>query len=702
MTRNNWSLLLVVLPMFILVALALHWNSFTAPMYYDSVGELESKEHIYASGLLKVIQLYPQRPVPFLSFYLNYMIWGMNPFYFRIINAVILALTALVAAGVFILMIDIAVPANSASWRQRQAVGIFLGLVFLAHPIQTYFVAYIWQRVGLLCCFFYISSLGMYLATRTGRFPHTVAGYIFCLVLFCLALMSKEKAATLPVVLTLAEIAFFRNGWKNLLRRIGVFIVLLIPLLVILSFLVRPHGEIAGSPGILATIGKHYAYSNLSLSQVVLSQCRVLFSYLEMIIAPVSSNVRFTTAHVIFSSPLESLEIAVSVLGVCAIFAASILLIKKRPLSGFGLLFFLVNLIPEAISVPQYLFFAHRANLPMFGLLLVLGDVVLVILARARSLASRKWYLSAPVAASLAALVILAISAVTISKARLWQDPVAFWTEIVDGLPLNHEKLEKRVIVDALGNLGTSLQRQAKVSEAISILRRAAGIDPLYARTHLALGVAHSQLGEMSEAESALKRAVETDPSSAAARFGLAELYLTQDKVSEAWPHMQKVADLAPYDPKGFNGMGTVLLRQGNASEAVAFFRKAIEIAPGFHEAQYNLGEALANLGRDGEAVKHLRRSVDLKPSNWRAHNSLGLVLTKTGNTREATTHFREALALKPDDWGVHNNLGALLAKSGNLEQAAVHFQEAVRINPDDISARKNLERVRRLIGTLR
>ena len=207
--------------------------------------------------------------------------------------------------------------------------------------------------MGLLSCFFYISALAAYLATRSGRIRMRCRGYLLCLALFCLALTSKENAVTLPVVLILAEIAFFRDGWKGLLKRTGIFAVILLVLVGIMSLLERPYGMGAESLGIFGTIAKYYEDSNLTLSQAVISQCRVLFSYLALILVPIPSNVRFAAAQVIFSSPLESPVIMAAVIGALAIFGAAVYLLRKRPLTGFGLLFFLLNLVPESFLVPS-------------------------------------------------------------------------------------------------------------------------------------------------------------------------------------------------------------------------------------------------------------------------------------------------------------------------------------------------------------
>jgi protein O-mannosyl-transferase len=699
--KHHQYLLLTALPLFILAALAIHYPAFDAPMYYDSVTQLEVNEHVFASSdLIKVIQICPQRPVSMGSFYINYLIWGMNPFYFRMVNAVILAMTAFMAALTFILMLEIAGPAGSGRSIEKQVVGLFLGLVFLAHPVHVYFVDYIWQRMGLLSCFFYISALAAYLATRTRRIRDGATGYALCLVLFCLALASKENAVTLPAVLILAEIAFFWDGWQDLLKRTAVFVGVLLLLVGIISLLERPYGMGAQAPGIFATIVKYYEDSHLTLSQLVISQCRVLFSYLVLIMVPVPSNVRFTSAHVIFNSPLESPIIAASVLGALAIFGAGVYLLRRRPLTGFGLLFFFVNLLPESFLVPMYLFLAYRASLPMFGLLLVLADGHFLMSTKIKPFSKQKSYVAPLAAGLLATVVIVLLGSVTISKAKLWQDPVRFWTDIVDGLPPPTANVEKQIALHALDSLGVALVRQAKNSEAVAIFRRGLIIDPLYVPTQANLAAAYEGLGDIPAALSALKKAVETNPDSAAAQVALAEFYLRQDRLSAASFHMQKAADLAPSDPRCLNRLGMVLLRQGNAREAASFFRRAIEITRGFEEAQYNLGEAYVSLGMDQDAARQFIKALELKQANWKAHNSLGMLLAKSGNVRDAGEHFRKALALNPDNWRVHNNLGVLLAKSGNFKEAAVHFQEAFRINPGDISAKKNLERVRSLLGS--
>jgi len=425
-----------------------------------------------------------------------------------------------------------------------------------------------------------------------------------------------------------------------------------------------------------------------------------LFSYLGLILVPIPSNVRFATPQVIFSSPLESASIMAAVISALAIVGAGIYLVRKRPLTGFGLLFFLVNLAPESFLVPKFLFLAYRASLPMFGLLLVLADGLLEILARTRSVREQKWYLGPVPATILAAVSIAVMSFTTVAKANLWKDPVLFWSDIVEGLPPYAENVEKQIGLHALDSLGVALYRQGKNIEAVATFRRGLEISPIYVPSHVNMAAAYAALGDTAEAEASLKKAVEIEPQAPRAQFALGEFYLKQDRLSEALIHMQQAADLAPSDPRCLTGLGTVLVRQGNVSEAASVFLRAIDVAPGFDEAHYNLGEAYVSLGMDQEAAAQFNQALDLNRTIWQAHNSLGLLLAKSGNEKEAEARFRQALLLSPRNWRIHNNLGVLLAKSGNLRDAAAHFEKALRHNPEDVSARKNLERVRTLIGS--
>ena len=86
------------------------------------------------------------RQVTFFTFYLNYQIGGENPFGYHIVNVAIHIGNAYLLYRLLALM--------AAGWIAPAAA-----LIFLAHPIQTESVVYVYQRSTLLATFFALVAL---------------------------------------------------------------------------------------------------------------------------------------------------------------------------------------------------------------------------------------------------------------------------------------------------------------------------------------------------------------------------------------------------------------------------------------------------------------------------------------------------------------------------------------------------------------
>ena len=77
-------------------------------MVYDSVRFLENKAQVYAThDLLQILSIAPARPLFTLSLYLNYLLTGMQPYYFRLLNVAILAGAGLALAWLIVILLEI-------------------------------------------------------------------------------------------------------------------------------------------------------------------------------------------------------------------------------------------------------------------------------------------------------------------------------------------------------------------------------------------------------------------------------------------------------------------------------------------------------------------------------------------------------------------------------------------------------------------
>jgi len=623
-----------------------------------------------------------------VTFYLNYLAAGMTPQPYRICNAALLAATSVTLVALIIILLETSSADSDVHRAQVRGVAVCLGLIFLVHPIQTYVVVYIWQRMALLSCLFSLASLYAYVATRRSiqKGPHPnplpegegasgldalrnvksiadrctgpVLGYSFSALLFLFALASKENAVVMPLVLILAEIAFFQNTLRTFIARSALLLAVALTFVSLLSFLESPHG-LQESSGIIATLSRYYRESRLTVPEVALTQCRVLFSYLQMILVPLPSNVRLFDPQIVSRSLVEPPVTLLALAGTVALMTTGLYMLRRRPLTGFGLLFFLVNLLPESVLVPQYQFFGYRVVLPMVGLLLVVADLVMPVMTKIRA-SSRRVPMMAGLVSAYTAVIVLMVWATT-SKAELWTDPVAFWREVVDRLPRNSQHGERPGAEQALTSLGMSLLKQGKPSEAIELFRRLLAINPRSFSALVSLGNAYTALGKTDDAESCLRKALEIDPKSSDAHLALGRLFLAKDRLQDAVSQFEQALVMDRDNPRAHYEMGRILITTGRHRDAVSHFRQAVKSNQRYHEAHYALGKALMKLGEYRSAMDSFRRTLEIKPDHWESHNDIGVIWGMLNRPDKAVPHFRKALKTNPEDGPTKRNLETAL-----------------------------------------
>jgi len=528
-------------------ALAVNYAGLNAPMTYDSRGLIEDSRKIFdAQGLNGAVAIFPQRPLPMITFYLNYLVGGMEPAWFRVVNLAILAVLGIIVFLVVDLILNLTPGTSGTSPTARRFIGVLLALLFVLHPLQTYVTLYIWQRTALMACLFYYAALAVYLAVRTGLFRRPAAGYVLCVAFFLCALLSKENSFTLPFVLVMAEIALFREKWRTVALSAVVFGLVFAACVGVSSTLQHPHGKEHLGTGILETVLLYYHESGVTLGEVILTQSRVLFRYVALILIPLPSSLLLTSPQVVSRSLLDPAETLPAFIGSVALILLSILIIRKRPVAGFGMLFFLVNLLPEALFVPQYSFFAYRAVLPMLGILLVIADIASV--AAEKLVGRHDLRLVRAVLVGLAAASVLFVAGVTSIRATIWSDNIRFWREAVDNLPPLDGRVERLPAIQALNNLGVALMKKGSYLEAAQTYENVLKLEPTDPRKRVLLAAAYAELGKTSEAEALFKEALAMKPNHVPALAQYGTLLMALDRDSEAVEYLRKAAGLAPTD----------------------------------------------------------------------------------------------------------------------------------------------------------
>ncbi len=718
--------------LFVGLAFFLHYKGFSSPFLYDSTFLSDNALFFAQHDLPKVVRIVPERSFTLLTFYVNYLTSGMNPYYFRFVNALIMAATGLIL--VLMIRVIFSIPGLSVSGSQsdKTSVAWFLGLLFVVHPLQSLVVLYVWQRMAIMACFFYFSAVTVYAAARSGRIQARGLAYALVSVLVTAGTLCKESVLTVPAVLVLAEATLFRQSFTNLIKRVVMLALLTLP--AVFTYLLVAHTlhepTSLEPQGVIKRLHQHYLMSGLTPVQVLMTESRVFFSYMLSILAPFSENVQLIRAETISRSLWNPPTTVFACTGLIGLIILSITMVRRTQLMAFSILFTLVVLTPELFLSPQYLFFGHRAILPMAGVLLLVGQAILVVVTWTRTRLPRRTVFAVKALAGL--LIVMSLCEVTWNYAARW-NPFNLWQSSYLNLPPFSRDVQKRPYIhivsnygvelmkarrypeairlfeealamkpethEVYGNLGSALLGQGRPEQAVKYYQRAIELKPDSAKAHVDLGNALLKLGKASEAINQYQRARELIPGSAVPLIRLADVLHRNGKVSEAMSTYRKAIELNPASEEAHTRLGNILLGQGKVQEALAHYTKAMEAAPASAISYNNVGAALLRLNRIPQARESFRRAVFLRPDFAQAYANLGIAYLASGHPEKAIGYLKKSIELDNRIALAHVHLGHAYELTGNAQQAAGRYAKALEIEPNMVEAHYSLANVSAALG---
>jgi hypothetical protein len=335
-----------------LLAGGVYQNALHNPFVYDDFRTVADNGSIVSLRDLSPIVMYDTtRPLTNVSFALDRAVWGDSPFGFHLTNVFLHVLNvALIFALVSQLCGDarrkarVAVPVLSDA-----AVATMAALLFAAHPVMTEAVGYISGRADLLCTSLFL--LGV-LASRRWVFAGGAAAFVAVWLLWTSALLSKETAAGLPLVVLLygALLAPRRSSdpaARSRLRRLATPLVaaMIVAALARVSlFLLVERGHLG-----VGTTGLDRSVAAFAL-------------YVRLVLIPVGQTI-FHGVDADGSQAGSSL----AVMALAFLLALSVLLRRRSPLAVFGCWWFVVLIAPSVLLAATDADVAvaeHRAYLP--------------------------------------------------------------------------------------------------------------------------------------------------------------------------------------------------------------------------------------------------------------------------------------------------------------------------------------------------
>src|SRR5262249_50027018 len=148
-------------------------------------------------------------PLTWVTYGLDYVLWGMNPLGYHLTSLLIHAANAVLFYFVSLRLLKLALSRSAVTWQLpiRVAAG-FAALFFALHPLQVEVVAWTTGREMAVAGFFFFLTLLCYLkAAEQGANPQSYWRWMGAAWFFCtLSLLGKEVARTLPVALIALDV----------------------------------------------------------------------------------------------------------------------------------------------------------------------------------------------------------------------------------------------------------------------------------------------------------------------------------------------------------------------------------------------------------------------------------------------------------------------------------------------------------------
>jgi len=617
-------------------------------------------------------------PLTWLSHMLDCQLFGLASGWHHLTNVLLHALSTLLLFAVLKRM-------TGAHWPSA-----FVAFVFGLHPLHVESVAWVAERKDVLSAFFWFLTLWVYLGyvERPG-----LGRYLLVLFTFCLGLMAKPMAVTLPFVLLLLDVwplgripstRFTARPKPRQRTGSGVEAKPLvapvlrekIPLFAL---------SLAASMVTYLAQQRGGAVSSLQATPAGTRLANAVISYVAYILKMLWPA--RLAAFYPFPRELPPWQVVGATLALVAISVLVAFSVRGRPYLAVGWLWYLGSLVPVIglVEVGAQCRADRYTYVPLVG--------ISIMIAWGAAEAFQRWPRARRAFTGLSVVVCAACLLLTWFQVQYWRSSFSLFQHALEVTSDNYL---------AHNNLGAVLRKEGRIDEAVSHFQEALRIRPRYADALGGLGEARMAQGRLDEAFVYISEAVRLRPSSAEAHVNLGTALSRLGKPSESETQYREAIRFQPDNAEAHSGLGAALAGQGQAEEAIRELREAVRIRPEYADAHYNLARLLAALGRLGEATAEFAEAVRLQPDDAAAHYNLGTALAAQGRMNEAVAEFSTAVRLKPGYAKAEFNLGIALANSERFDEAATHLSEALRIEPEFVEARKSLEYVLALRGQSR
>src|SRR5262245_47336497 len=608
---DAWIAFLVALVTFAVFVPALR-NEF---VNWDDLELLVDNPHYRGLGWQQVRWMFSTfrnghyQPLSWMTFALDYLIWGMDPFGYHLTNLVLHAANAALFYLLALRLLSLALsqPTSGSDLGLRMAAG-FVALFFSIHPLRVESVAWATERRDVLSGLFFLLTILCYLqATAYSNDPfHQARWRNRALIAYGLSLLAKASGVTLPVVLLVLDVYPLRRlggpgRWLGPLARPVWWEKLPFFLLAAVAAVIAPLAQ--STAGAMADLRVHGMVARLAQSFYGLA------FYLWKTILP-------TDLSPFYEVPLNLNPFAWPFLLSGAIVVAltvGLFVFRHRWPAGMASWICYVVIVAPVLGFVQsgdQMVADRYSYLSCLAWAILLGGGLYYVWKR--NVGQPRGDLKSSLLPVGAAVILITLGVLTWRQVEIWHDSDRLWNHV---LAITDRSIFRSATAHRL--VARFLADRGDLDRAIEHLRVSINIDPTDPAKYMDLGTALAKKGQLNEAIKNFQNALAFNPGISLAHYNLANALAVQSHFQEAVAHLEEALRLKPNYAEAYVTLGKVFAGQDQIDKAIGLFRQALQIRPDLAEGHQYLAMALAEKGRTTEANYHYqeaRRIIGSQP----------------------------------------------------------------------------------------
>jgi len=468
-------------------------------------------------------------PLTLLSYQVDHLIAGLEPFVFHAHNLLYHLLNILLLFWITIML------------TKKRWVALLTAALFALHPIHAEAVVWASSRKDLQSALFFLLSLGLYLRYQS---TNQTKWYGLSIVSFLLGLLSKVSIVTLPLVLIITDVWNKRPITKqSLYEKIPYFLL-------------------SSIFGIVALFGKHGSEENLF--EKLLIGCKAALFYIYKLIIPSNFSVLYPYTKDI---TLMQFDLLIPLIVVVIISLSAFLLYKKHEAVSLLWIFYLLMLIPtfsnfaKGRDIPRDIYFASDRYVYISSIAIILGVALILYALRSRFRL---------IVDSSVVVILIVLSVQTYTQSLVWKDTETLFTYVLDKYPNSHV---------AHNNIGSIAYKNGDVLSAIASYKTSLNIRTNY-QAYYNLGQLYRKAGDTVNAKDMYAKAIKSNAHDAAAHLNLGVIYLNARDFEEALASFLRAAQIDPSLSIVHYNLGLVYEYMGQIDKALESYKEVLKIDP--------------------------------------------------------------------------------------------------------------------------